>query len=294
MRKLIIYILIFVILAVWIVLRPSGDTVKVYLHQQDEVVEMDFEKYIMHVLAAEMPASFEEEALKAQAVAARTYSAQKISSGYDDPYHKGAEVCTDSTHCQAYRDVTELEDKYRKKIHSAVMATEGQVATYEGELIRAVFHSSAHGYTERSADVWGGDVPYLQSVASPWDADCHDYIAEVIFTDDEIRDIFNLPQDAPLIGEIIRSGAGGVMEMNLSGKIFKGTDIREKLNLRSTCFAIMQSGESVTFRTEGYGHGVGMSQWGAQGMAREGYTYDEILKHYYKGIDIREKSKNFK
>lgn len=288
MRKLIVYILIFVILAVWIVLRPSGDKVKVYLHQQNKVVEMELEKYIMNVLAAEMPASFETEALKAQAVAARTYSAQKISSGYDDPYHNGAKVCTDSAHCQAYRDISELEDKYRKRIRSAVMDTEGQVATYGGELIRGVFHSAAHGYTERSADVWGGDVPYLQSVESPWDADCPDYMAEVTFFDNEIRNIFNLPQDVPLIGEIVRSGAGGVMEINLSGKIFKGTEVRSKLNLRSTCFTVTQSGDMVTFRTEGYGHGVGMSQWGAQGMAKEGYTYDEILGHYYKGIDIAE------
>lgn len=271
----------------YIILTPDSHTVKVYFHQSDTVEEMDFEEYIVHVLAAEMPASFESEALKAQSVAARTYALQKMKSDYNDPYHKGADVCTDSSHCQAYNDMADMEGQYVRKLKAAVSDTSGKVITYDGELIRAVFHSAAHGYTERSADVWGGDIPYLQSVASPWDTACPNYIAEASFSEDEIRTAFSLPSDVPLIGEIARSGAGGVTEINLAGKVFKGTEVRSRLNLRSTCFTVTYTDNEVTFRTEGYGHGVGMSQWGAQGMALDGYTYGEILTHYYTGTQIK-------
>lgn len=270
----------------WFILKPPKADINVYLHHQDKVIEMGFEEYIMNVLAAEMPASFESEALKAQALAARTYALRKMKSGYDDSYHKGADVCTDSTHCQAYTDISELGDEYRRKIRSAVTDTKGRVMVFNGELINAVFHSASHGYTERSADVWSGDIPYLQSVASPWDTECPDYIKEETFSAEEIRRIFELPSDVPLIGAITRSGAGGIMEINLAGRIFKGTEVRSRLNLRSTCFTVTEEEDVLIFRTEGYGHGVGLSQWGAQGMAKAGYTYDDILKHYYRGTEI--------
>lgn len=284
MRKLIIYIVIIIVFVIWFIMIPSEDGIKIYLHNEDKVVKMDFEEYIMNVISAEMPASFEVEALKAQAVAARTYAKRKIDLSEIHPH--GADVCTDSTHCQAYRDIRELADEYRKKIRSAVEDTEGEVLIYDGKLVNAVFHSASHGYTERSADVWGGDIPYLQSVASPWDADCPEYIREETFSAEKIRMIFELPSDAPIIGAITRSGAGGVMEIEIGGKVFKGTEVRQKLSLRSTCFTVTENNGVFTFRTEGYGHGVGLSQWGAQGMAKSGYSYDQILKHYYTGANV--------
>lgn len=286
MRKLIIYIVIIVLFAVWFFSPSPKEHIKIYFHRQGEISEMEFEQYLSGVLAAEMPASFELEALKAQAVAARTYTLRKIQSGRDGR-HKGADICTDSAHCQAYRDLSELSSPLRQRIRKAVSDTKGEVIIYGGELIDAVFHSAAHGYTERSADVWGGDVPYLQSVESPWDTECPDYIKEEKFSVEEIRKIFDLPSGVPIIGEITRSGAGGVMEIKLAGKMVKGADIRQKLGLRSTCFTADEAGGVLTFRTEGYGHGVGLSQWGAQGMAKAGQTYDEILKHYYKDIEIK-------
>lgn len=276
--------------AVRLWVNSPDEKIKVYDHTHDKVIKMEFEKYIMNVLAAEMPASFEKEALKAQAVAARTYTAQKIASGWDDPYHKGADICTDSTHCQAYRNLSELGE-YAKKIHSAVDETVGEVAMFNDELIRAVFHSASHGYTERSADVWVEDLPYLQSVASPWDSICPDYIYEVTFSADEICNILDVPSAE--INETIRSGAGGIMEISIGGKEFKGTDVRTKLNLRSTCFTVTEIGGKFTFRTQGYGHGVGLSQWGAQGMAKEGYDYNDILCHYYSGISIKKQKYSY-
>ena len=286
LRKLIICMLILGFFAVRFWFNAPSEKIKVYDHTQDKVIEMDFERYIMNVLSAEMPASFEEEALKAQAVAARTYTAQKIASGWDDPYHKGADICTDSTHCQAYRQMSELGDN-AKRIHNAVESTLGELALYNGEPIRAVFHSSSHGQTERCSDVWIEDLPYLQSVESPWDSACPDYICEVSFSKDEVCELFNV--DNPSIEQITRSGAGGVMSITIGGEEFKGTQVRSKLNLRSTCFTVAENSDNLTFRTEGYGHGVGLSQWGAQGMAKEGYDYKQILCHYYKGISISNK-----
>lgn len=270
--------------------NAPSEKINVYDHKHNKVIKMDFERYIMNVLAAEMPASFEKEALKAQAVAARTYTAQKIASEWDDPYHKGADICTDSTHCQAYRELAELGEN-AKKIHSAVDETAGEVALWNGELIRAVFHSASHGYTERSADVWVEDLPYLQSMASPWDSACPDYIYEVNFSADEVCALLNI--DNPVIEQITRSGAGGVMSITIGRKEFKGTEVRSKLNLRSTCFTVTEKDGILTFCTEGYGHGVGLSQWGAQGMAKEGYDYKEILRHYYSGITIKKEKYSY-
>lgn len=249
LRKLIICILIFTFFAVRFWFGAPSEKINVYNHKQDKVIKMEFERYIMNVLAAEMPASFEKEALKAQAVAARTYTAQKIASGWDDPYHKGANICTDSTHCQAYRELAELGEN-AKKIYSAVDETVGEVALWNGELIRAVFHSASHGQTERSADVWVEDLPYLQSVASPWDSACPDYIHEVNFSADEVCHILDV--SSAEISKTIRSSAGGVMDIVIGGKEMKGTEVRSKLNLRSTCFAVTEKDGILTFCTEGY------------------------------------------
>ena len=286
MRKLIIYITIILVFFICMVLKTDKNSIKVYIHDEGKTVKMDFEKYITNVVAAEMPASFHTEALKAQALAVRTYALRKIKSSYNDGIHKGADVCTDSSHCQAYVNISSLGREHRRKISSAVEETKGQIIVYNGEPVNAVFHSASHLYTERSADVWGGDVAYLQSVSSPWDAESPDYTDEKIFSADEIRKTFELSADYPLIGEIVRSSAGGIMEINLAGRMFKGTEVRQKLALKSTCFTIAEEGDDVIIRTEGHGHGVGLSQWGAHGMAKEGYTCEDIIKHYYSGTEI--------
>lgn len=269
--------------------KDTGDKISVYDHTSQKVTQMDFEKYVMCVLSAEMPASFEEEALKAQAVAARTYAMQKKLDGYSDQTHKNAHVCTDSTHCQAYRDIGKMERGARRKIKKAVVDTQDLVVTYGGELIRAVFHSAAHGQTENASDVWGGDAAYLKSVPSPWDTDCPDYITTPFFSYEQICKALSL-EGKPSIEGIERSSAGGVMQICINGKKFKGTDVRTKLNLRSTCFEAADTGNGFSFTVTGYGHGVGMSQWGANGMAKEGYDFKQILTHYYTGAEISEKT----
>lgn len=288
MKKFIVCVLIIILFSCRFLLR--SEKIKVYNHVDDKVIQMDFEQYIMHVLAAEMGTSFEIEALKAQAVAARTYTVQKIASGWNDPYHKGADICTDSSHCQAYKDLNGLSGDFQK-IRSAVDSTSGEIIMYNNEPIRAVFHSASHGWTERSADVWVEDLPYLQSVESPWDSLCPDYIYETSFSKDEICSL--LDTDNTSIEKITRSSAGGIMNIVIGGKEMKGTEVRSKLNLRSTCFTVTENGNDVIFRTEGYGHGLGLSQWGAQGMAKEGASYKDILVHYYNGTTIKKVKKTY-
>jgi len=270
---------------VFVSLGNRNVKIKVYDHLSGKVFKMDMEKYVMCAVAAEMPAFFEKEALKAQAVAARTYAAEKMSNTYHAPEHKGAHVCTNSNHCQAYKDIISENSPSAQKIRTAVRETSGEVATYMSKPIRAVFHSASHGATERSADVWGEDVAYLQSVESGGDLLCPDYNSEKAFTPSELCRALEI--DVISFGEISRSGAGGVISMNIGGTIFKGTEARKRLGLRSTCFTICEKEGNVVFSVSGWGHGVGMSQWGAQGMAKDGADYKQILKHYYTGIDIQ-------
>lgn len=276
MKKFLCLILIFVILIFVISLfLPRKEKIKVYFHNENKVKTMDLEKYLQGVLAAEMSEGFHIEALKAQAVAARTYTVSKLNANV----HKGgADICTDSSHCQAY------SENFSKngKIEKAVKETKGKIATYGGVPIRAVFHSASCGFTENSLDVWGGELPYLKSVKSD-DSLCPQYITTVVFKKDELMDLLDIDK---LSWEISRSKSGRVKEITIGGCTFKGTEIRNKLSLRSTCFNIEEKDENIIFTVKGYGHGVGMSQWGAEAMAREGKDYKKILKHYYQGIKI--------
>lgn len=271
---LIIFILILLFPAVLLFL-PRKEKINVYFHKENVVKTMSLEKYLQGVLSAEMSEGFHIEALKAQAVAARTYTISKLNAGL----HKGgAGICTDSTHCQAYNE------NYTKnsKIQEAVKDTKGEIATYGGVPVRAVFHSASCGFTENSADVWGGELPYLKSVESD-DSLCPDYITTVVFKKDELKDLLEIDN---LSWEIARSESGRVKEIVFGGCTFKGTEIRNKLNLRSTCFRIEEKDENMIFTVKGYGHGVGMSQWGAEAMARDGKGYKKILRHYYQNIKI--------
>ena len=276
MKKIILIIFIFIVLFPLVILfLPRKEKINVYFHRENVVKTMALEKYLQGVLSAEMSEGFHIEALKAQAVAARTYTIAKMNGSL----HKGgADICTDSAHCQAYNE------NYVKnsKIEKAVKDTKGEVATYGGVPIRAVFHSASCGFTENSKDVWGGELPYLKSVESD-DSLCPDYITTATFKKDELMDLIGTDT---LSWEITRSESGRVKEITFGGHTFKGTEIRNRLNLRSTCFDIEEKDENIIFTVKGYGHGVGMSQWGAEAMARDGKGYKKILKHYYKNIKI--------
>ncbi len=264
-----------------------------------EVAEMTMADYLWSVTAAEMPASFEPEALKAQAVTARTYAVWKMAAG--EPNHPEADVCTDINCCQAFLSREQAAAnwgapaaEYTEKISAAVTETDGQIMTYEGQPIQAVFFSSSAGRTEDAVAVWGNAVPYLVGVDSPEGEDVPNYHTEVTLTAEEFRTAF-LAQypGADLSGEPDAwfqnqtfTASGRVAAMDVGGVTVKGTQLRSLFSLRSTSFTVAPGEDSVTFRVTGYGHGVGMSQYGANALARQGKSYQEILSWYYTGVEL--------
>ena len=251
--------------------------------------------YLWRVVAAEMPASFELEALRAQAVTARTYTLYQMGIG-PKAAHPEADMCTDITCCQAYRDPEEAAagwgdgaSAYAAKIADAVSSTDGQAIFYDGALIDAVFFSSAAGRTLDAAEVWGGSVPYLTGVESPEGEEVPNYHTTVTVSPEEFQEILlaRYPQ-ADLSGD--PSEWFGALQTTppeeVGGVAVKGTELRSLFGLRSAHFTVTAGAEGVTFSVTGYGHGVGMSQYGANAMARAGSTWREILTHYYTGVTI--------
>lgn len=261
----------------------------------DETVEeMELEDYLVGVVLAEMPASFEIEALKAQAVVARTYT---LRAHEGRSKHDGAAVCTDSACCQAYCSRADYltnggKEENVDKISSAVLETSGLVLTYEGALIEATYFSCSGGATEDALAVWGTDVPYLQSVSSPGEEDAAYYTDSITFTFNELQEKLDLPSESSAFQfeGITYTSGGGVAEVTICGEQFQGTELRKLLGLRSTAFTITTEGENITFYTRGFGHRVGMSQYGADAMAVSGCDYRQILQHYYQGTVLENRS----
>ena len=257
----------------------------------NQVTEMELNEYLVGVVLGEMPASFETEALKAQAVVARTYTMRSHKRG---GRHKNAAVCTDPSCCQAYT----APDTYLKKggtkknvekIRRAVEETGNEVLTYQGELIEAVYFSCSGGSTEDAVAVWGTAYPYLQAVSSPGEEKADHYSDTVTYTANNFeaalgRDLKGNPNE--WFGGTTYTPGGGVASMEIGGTVYKGTTLRTVLGLRSTAFMITTTDSKVTITTKGYGHRVGMSQYGADAMALEGSTYREILTHYYQGVTL--------
>jgi len=251
--------------------------------------EMTMAEYLPHAVAAEMPVSFGPEALKAQAVAARTYvlAARR---------HPNADICTDSGCCLAYRTEAELRalwgaeyDSCMAAVTAAVTDTDGEILTYGGRPIQAVFHASSAGSTEDSAAVWS-PVPYLIAVASPETADAvPELVTTAVFTPAELAGLLGLTDaGAPetWLAGTERDDAGRVKYLRIAGQALSGAFVRGALGLRSTDFLVRYDDGVFVFTVEGYGHGVGMSQTGAKLLAAEGWTYDEILAHYYPGTEL--------
>lgn len=283
--------------------QESG-SVKVWIADEKRAEDMCISDYLKRVVSAEMPADFEEEALKAQAVAARTYLYSHIAEaekGNVAENHGGAPVCTDSTHCQAYISEQKRRESWSNdadakwdKISRAVDDTAGEIMTYKGEIISAVFHSTSSGSTEAAVDVWGSDVPYLQSVKSEGDEQSPKFHSELTVSEDEFRHTVDEHVDGTdwsgeLISNINRSDAGGIISLDVGGVNIKGTDFRSMFSLRSTNIEIKCGDGEVNMLVKGFGHGVGMSQYGADYLASAGKKYDEILKTYYTGIKIEKK-----
>ena len=250
-----------------------------------------FEEYIKGVLAGEMPTSFEMEALKAQAVAARSYVMKKMEQNTEEDYD-----VVDTVMNQVYLDENTLKEKWQEKyeeknnkLKQAILETKGEYMTYNNEVIEAFFFSTSTGKTENSGEVFQTQLPYLRSVDSSWDQEVSPVFQEnnnLSLT--EFYQKLNLEYNEELKIEITKTtSTGRLKELNINGQSFKANDIYQKLNLRSTFFYIKQKGKQVEITTKGYGHGVGMSQYGALAMAKKGYKYQDILKYYYQGIEIK-------
>jgi stage II sporulation protein D len=273
--------------------------VPVYLSHDKKVMELPLEKYVRGVVAAEMPASFELEALKAQALVARTYIIRRMAKEDNSNVPGGAYV-TDTILHQVHLTEEQLKEKWgalgyvlnMNKIHQAVNATKGQVIVYEGEPINATFFSTSNGYTENSEDYWRVSEPYLRSVASPWDADSPKFEATTRWSLQQFQERMGIRLSPSLIKsgkfmQVLEQSPGRrVKQAQVGNKVFTGREIRERLELPSSQFSWKVEGKDIIFKTLGYGHGVGMSQYGAQGMALEGKTYQQIVKHYYQGVEI--------
>jgi len=246
----------------------------------DKIQEMGFEEYLVHVVAGEMYADYDMEALKAQAVTARTYTYKKLLAGGCG--NGGAEICDDINHCQAYAKT--IPEKTLKRMEYAVYSTKGEIITYNDEPIIALFHSTSGGYTEDNVNVFGEDLPYLKSVKSEGEENSPRY------SQDEERTVEEIKKKAKASGSTIevveRLPSGRVRTVNVFGKEMTGKQLRELLKLSSANFTIHMKDDKVVFTTIGYGHGVGLSQVGANVMAKEGKDYKKIIKHYYTGVEI--------
>ncbi len=265
-------------------------TVLTVVNRAGNLQQMDLREYLVGVVLAEMPADFETEALKAQAVVARTYTRKRMEGGK----HGEAAVCMDSGCCQGWRAPEDYLDAGGRtvsvdKVRAAVADTDGLVLRYDGKLIDATYFSCSGGTTEDAVAVWGQDVPYLQSVESPGEEEAPRFSDSVSFSPVEFAGKLGLSADGDpnsWFGAVTHTDGGGVETMVIRGKSFTGTQLRSKLGLRSTAFEVRVSGGTITVTTRGFGHRVGMSQYGAQAMAKAGSSFADILAHYYTGAEL--------
>ena len=279
------------------------DTIKLLHADTGEIEELPLDTYLLGVVSAEMPANFEQEALNAQALVARTYTIYSIV--HSGGKHGEADICDDSTCCQAWIskedrmarwDEAERELNWRK-IENAVNTTAGKIITYNGEVIDAFFHSNSGGATEAPVNVWGGtNYPYLQSVETAGEDAYSQYSSEKVLTKEELKNKI-LAKHSDFIIDYSQSDCIQILEYTESGRVktikignlnLSGVEVRTLLGLRSANFEVSIEGENIKFAVKGYGHGVGMSQTGADSMAKQGSNYEEIVKHFYTGVEITE------
>lgn len=259
--------------------KYDDESVFVNVTVAGQVQRVLLDDYLLGVVAGEMPASFELEAIKAQVVASRTFVYSRLLS------------VDNTTNTQVYLNEEEMKkswqdhyEEYKAKIQKAIEATRGEIMTYQGECISALFYSSSNGKSENVENYFAGSPKsYLVSVDSPWDEKYDSsFLREKSFSRAELNQCFG----DFVYRDMIRYPSGRVQSIVINGKNYTGRQVREKLQLASSDFTIEKEGDDFVFVTKGNGHGVGMSQYGAQGMAKEGYGYVDILKHYYQGIDI--------
>ncbi|MDY7224254.1 stage II sporulation protein D [Halalkalibacterium halodurans] len=276
-------------------LPESELAVHVFRSQTESVESVPLEEYVVGVVASEMPAEFELEALKAQSLTARTFLLKQLLEPNDIELPEGAMI-TDTEMHQVYQSEAELKERWGKDYHwkiarikQAVSETAGQVLTYDGTPITAAFFSTSNGYTENSEDYWKSEIPYLRSVESPWDQQHSPrFIGEKVLSVEEFQERLGvtLPDDGSIGSIVARTEGGRVAKVNINGTEISGRVVREELELNSADFQWKRQGDNIVIETKGWGHGVGMSQYGANGMALNGSTYQEIISHYYQGVEI--------
>ena len=273
----------------------SNIIIRVKRLNSNEIEYLPLEEYIVGVLAGEMPIYFEKEAFKAQAVAARSYALKKIEYNKDNEYD-----VVDSVLNQVYLDNYYLKEAWQdeyldniNKLREIVNETSLEYLDYNGEVVDALFFSTSNGYTENASLVFNIDLPYLQSVTSMWDSSTSSaFRSTKKISIDEFYSSLNLEYSNTLDFKVLRrSSTNRILNLSINGIEFTGKEVYDKLGLKSMDFSLKQDGNNIIIDTVGYGHGVGMSQYGALGMAQEGYNYKDILKYYYSGTEIK-KMKN--
>ncbi|GGH84110.1 stage II sporulation protein D [Pullulanibacillus pueri] len=276
--------------------------VSVYRSATQKVDKLQLRDYLIGVVASEMPADFNIEALKAQALTARTYIVRRLVDKDDLGDSAGNAVVGDTTAYQVFKSNDELKKVWGKdyawkikKIEKAVDDTADQIITYKDEPITASFFSTSNGQTENAEDYWSNPIPYLKSVSSPWDIGTPKYkqtISKPVTTVQEKLGVTLNAEDGPIGTNKKLTEGKQIASIVIGGKTFTGRDVREKLGLASADFTMERKGDMILITTKGNGHGVGMSQYGANGMAEDGKTDEQIVKHYYKGVKI-EKAEPF-
>ena len=269
----------------------SNMTIRIKRNSTGNIDVVPIEEYIVGVVSGEVPISFEMDALKAQAVAARSYVLKQLEYNKNKDYD-----VVDTVMNQVYLDSDQLKNRWGNdyesnlnKAKAAVLETKGEYLDCNGSVVEALFFSTSTGYTENSGEIFPTQQPYLKSVASLWDAEVSPVFNDYFHF--SLADFYRLLgveyRDNVYVEVISTTSTGRIKQIKINNKVFSGNQVQYLLGLRSTFFTITQNGNSVDINTKGFGHGVGMSQYGAEGMALNGYKYDEILKYYYQGVEIK-------
>lgn len=277
--------------------QPKGYTITLYRHQTDTTEILPLQDYLWGVVAGEMPASYPEEALKAQTVASYSYLMHRketIQSHPASDFGHTGDVCDNPDHCKAYLSPAaaivkwgqDWYDVSAKKINTAVQSVLGEALLYDGAAANTVFHAISGGRTEDAADVWGAEIPYLQSVDSHWDIDAKGFSSTVTVPIEEFRKKLGQQDCTP--GATVLTEGGSVATQVLGDKTFTGRELRSLFSLRSTRFILTVDQKEAVFEVTGYGHQVGLSQYGSSVLAKNGYNYREILAYYYQGTTLTE------
>ncbi|MGW6384742.1 stage II sporulation protein D [Peribacillus butanolivorans] len=274
--------------------EPSIE-VSVYRTNTKEIENIPLEEYVVGVVASEMPVSFELEALKAQSLAARTFLVKQMLSNSNINLPEGTDITDNFQYHQVYKNKKELANEWQEnyksnisKIQKAVDATKGQILTYDEKPIDASFFSTSNGYTENSEDYWGNKTPYLKSVESPWDIQSPKFQYQTTIQVSKFEELLGIKLNNDVnIGTVISKSKGNRIKFfEINDKKYSGKTIRDKLKLNSSDFTFKREGSKVIINTKGNGHGVGMSQYGANGLAQEGKNYKDIINYYYQDVTI--------